>query len=371
MNMIKARNVVLAGWMLGAALFGAAPVEADYQVIDGTTHLIPFKAFACTTGFGTGVCPGYVPMDTTGNPFGVPTNPFFVAPVQDVRPNVGVVTTQDTGSSSTSGQNSVAIITGTPSANSTFAQAINGQAIARVQLSGIWTGTLAFEGSVDNGVTWVAQPARVTGTSFTGSTAALNGEFLIDTSGLTNIRVRATAVMTGTVAVTFTFAANPGAVQVLNPVRLFDNLSGAQATVKPANTPPSSTDTAIVVVPSPNSVNNPPSLGTSGGWTRTLFAGLSTTVQTVKASAGQIGKLYCDNPTATAIYVETFDVSGTVTLGTTAPTQAYMIPANNAAGFSLSVVGDQYENAIKIAAVTAENGSTAPATPGNCNVSWN
>jgi len=78
MNMIKARNVVLAGWMLGAALFGAAPVEADYQVIDGTTHLIPFKAFACTTGFGTGVCPGYVPMDASGNAFGVPGNPFFV-----------------------------------------------------------------------------------------------------------------------------------------------------------------------------------------------------------------------------------------------------------------------------------------------------
>jgi hypothetical protein len=116
----------------------------------------------------------------------------------------------------------------------------------------------------------------------------------------------------------------------------------------------------------------PVTLGSAaGGWTRTLFAGLSTTVQTVKGTAGQLGKLYCDNPNTTAIYVETFDVSGTVTLGTTAPTQAYYIPATNAAGFSLPLVGDQYANAIKIAAVTTENGGTAPTTPGNCNVSWN
>jgi hypothetical protein len=111
--------------------------------------------------------------------------------------------------------------------------------------------------------------------------------------------------------------------------------------------------------------------GAGGGWQKTLFAAISTTVQTVKSSGGQIGKLYCDNPNSSAIYVETFDVSGTVTLGTTAPTQAYMIPALNAGGFALALIGDQYGNAIKIAAVTSVNGTTAPTTPGNCNVSWN
>jgi hypothetical protein len=121
-----------------------------------------------------------------------------------------------------------------------------------------------------------------------------------------------------------------------------------------------------------NASNSPMPLGSAtGGWNRTLFAGLSTTVKSVKASAGQLAKLYCDNPNTTAIYVETFDTAGTVTLGTTAPTAAYYIPPTNAAGFSLSLVGDQYTAGIQIAAVTSENGSTAPATPGNCNVSWN
>lgn len=128
---------------------------------------------------------------------------------------------------------------------------------------------------------------------------------------------------------------------------------------------------ASQAVPCSDPAALPQALGsTSGGWTPTLFAALSTTVQTVKSSAGQVGKLYCDNPNATPIYVEIFDTVGTVTLGTTAPKQAYYIPANNAAGFSLALVGDQYLNAIKIAAVTTVNGVTAPGVAGNCNVSW-
>lgn len=132
--------------------------------------------------------------------------------------------------------------------------------------------------------------------------------------------------------------------------------------------PADTTGAAFGVAGNPFFVSQVP--GTSGGWTPTLFAGITNTVQTVKSSAGQVGKLYCDNPNATPIYVETFDVSGTVTLGTTAPTQAYYVQAASAAGFVLPSVGDQYSNAIKIAVVTTQNGSTAPTVPGNCNVSW-
>ena len=113
-----------------------------------------------------------------------------------------------------------------------------------------------------------------------------------------------------------------------------------------------------------------PLLSATGGWTPKLVTSLGTTVQSVKSSPGQVGKLFCDNPNSSAIYIETFDVAGTVTLGTTAPTQAYYIPAVSSNGFALPVQGDQYSNAIQIAAVTSVNGTTAPVTPGNCNVSY-
>jgi hypothetical protein len=240
---IRDRFVALS---LVATLIGAAPAQADYRVLDATAVLTPFKAFSCTGIYGVSVCPGYVPMDYLGSAFGIAGNPFYVAPVQDLRPSATTITAQDTASSSAAGQNSVAIITGTPTTNSVSTQAINGQAIARVQLAGTWTGNVAFEGSVDNGNTWVAQPARVTGTSYTGSSATLNGMFLIDTSGLTNIRVRSTAAMTGSVSVTFTFANNAGAVQVINPIRIFDQVSGQLVTVKPANIQPTEADTGVV-----------------------------------------------------------------------------------------------------------------------------
>lgn len=151
-----------------------------------------------------------------------------------------------------------------------------------------------------------------------------------------------------------------------------------KATANAASSPLATGTNSIGTVQPGNTPNTVPWLfqgaaAASGGWTPTLFAALSTTVQQVKGTAGQLAMLYCDNPNTSAIYVETFDVASatTVTLGTTVPKQAYYIPATNAAGFSLSGVGDQYILGIKIAVVTAYNGSTAPTTPGNCNVSWN
>jgi hypothetical protein len=52
--------------------------------------------------------------------------------------------------------------------------------------------------------------------------------------------------MTGTAAVQAAFAAAPGFVQVTNPLRLVDNASGAQASIKAASTNPAITDTALV-----------------------------------------------------------------------------------------------------------------------------
>lgn len=202
----------------------------------------------------------YNPMPALGQTTKAASLPVVPPTDPDLRPNAVTITAQDVASSSASGQNSASIITGAPTANSSQAQAVNGQSAARIQLSGTWTGTIQFEGSADGGTTWTPVPARVIGSSYTQSAVTGNGLFLVDLVGLTNLRARATAAWTGTANARFTFSAAAGATMILNPMRLFDNASGAQATIKPASTAPATTDTSLVTALNPNA----PPLGTNG-----------------------------------------------------------------------------------------------------------
>lgn len=114
-----------------------------------------------------------------------------------------------------------------------------------------------------------------------------------------------------------------------------------------------------------------PALATTGGWTLHEDDALTNTAVAIKASGGQLGKLYCYNPNASVVYIQTYNVAaGSVTPGTTAHAQSYGIPATNAAGFSISP-GDQYSTAISYAATTTPGGGTAPGTALTCNVSYN
>jgi hypothetical protein len=95
--------------------------------------------------------------------------------------------------------------------------------------------------------------------------------------------------MTGTATVRFVISSIGGPVQVLNPVRIADNSSGASATVKAASTAPATTDPSIVVAPNPNAgtpaqINQYPfgaipitasATGTTGATTATLAASVT------------------------------------------------------------------------------------------------
>lgn len=170
----------------------------------------------------------------------------------DSRPTVddnaaSTITARDIASSSASGQNSVSILTGAPTANSFLKFAINGQAGVRVMVSNVWTGTITFEGSPDGGTSWVAIPLRVQGTAFTTSSPTANGMFYGDVGGLTHFRARATAAWTGTATLACTFTAAGGPVQILNTLRIADNTNGATMAVLPASTIAAATDPSAVV----------------------------------------------------------------------------------------------------------------------------
>jgi hypothetical protein len=100
----------------------------------------------------------------------------------------------------------------------------------------------------------------------------------------------------------------------------------------------------------------------AGGYSADFRSALSTTVQSVKGSAGKLGGWYIYNPNASAAFVQIFNVSsGSVTLGTTTPTLSLGVPATSAANL-MSGEGVDFGTAISIAATTTATGNTAPGT---------
>ena len=113
-------------------------------------------------------------------------------------------------------------------------------------------------------------------------------------------------------------------------------------------------------------------LGTTNGWTPKLANGLTTTVLSVKSSAGQISTLQCYNPNSTQAYVQIFNIaSGSVTLGTSTPALSIPIAPTSTGGLALANPGINFSTAISIAATTTATGSTAPSTALDCNVVFN
>lgn len=101
-----------------------------------------------------------------------------------------------------------------------------------------------------------------------------------------------------------------------------------------------------------------------------LNAALSTTVSTVKGTAGTTQFINCYNPNAAVAFVQVFDVASatSVTLGTTTPKMSIGFPPSTAVTMPLGVA---MLKGIKIAATTTPTGSTAPGAALSCTVGFN
>lgn len=99
-------------------------------------------------------------------------------------------------------------------------------------------------------------------------------------------------------------------------------------------------------------VQTTPYAGTTGGALyNNAIAPATPAVTTVKSSAGNVVGITAFNSLATPVFLKLFDVSGTITLGTTAATYQYMIPGNTGgAGFALQLpFARSHANSIKYA----------------------
>lgn len=220
-----------------------------------TTSVSSGPSTASAGGGGTGG-----PSTVTGADGGLVTITHL-----DAFPATQNITAADVASTTTSGQNSQALITGAPTAGSA---AVFGLGLpttsVRTTISGTWTGSISIE-STENGTIWTAVGLHVVGTSFNAGTWTANGTGVGPVSGAIMFRARATSWVSGTATISVVQSELPISSYVTNPVRLLDGSgTSSQATVKAASTSPAATDTALVVALSPNG-NQVSIEGTDGG----------------------------------------------------------------------------------------------------------
>lgn len=95
------------------------------------------------------------------------------------------------------------------------------------------------------------------------------------------------------------------------------------------------------------------------------FGALADSVQTVKASTAILCGYQILNTSGGVCYLQMFDTTGAVTLGTTTPSQSLGWPAGSAANIPATQPGISFTSGLKIAATTTRSGSTP------CNIDVN
>jgi hypothetical protein len=257
-------------------------------------------------------------------------------------------------------------------ANSTIAINTTGYANVSVALSGTASsGVISFEVSNDSGSTWHGiDMCQISGYGV-NQTYGLGGganAWQMFTGGFNDFRIRlATAISggggTAILSITPSVIANEPAVAVGGIVSIG---GGTISLANPSTVIATLSGTANTVSVVGGTINNTILPAASGGLT-IASGSTGSTVQVIKASAGQIYGWYFYNSNTVVTYCQIFNAaSASVTLGSTAPTMALGIPAQSGANV-LNSMGISFSTAITMAFTTTRTGSTAPANT----IDWN
>lgn len=220
---------------------------------------------------------------------------------------------------------------------------------------------------------------RINVTGITGGTTAGTVIFSSSPSVLNTFGVAAsqlgTWAISSSTATGSTIPANAHYMGMLSSGGNLVGLSTAQAQSKTSNAGGTSVSSSLLTYNGstfdvvtgiggvPNANLSPTA---SGGWA-SYFANAVTTAVTVSGAAGKFGGYSLINLNSTPVYLQCFDTTGAVTLGTTAPTFVVALPANStaangvAANFEIAN-GANLANGLKVAATTTANGATAVST---------
>lgn len=114
------------------------------------------------------------------------------------------------------------------SGNAVTVSALQGVSGVAVQITGTWTGTVTFEGSVDGTNFFTISMFVYTGsTGVPVTTATANGQWQGDIAGCTSFRVRCSVTGTGTIVVSIRATDGTGFVGLETPIPAGTNIIGA------------------------------------------------------------------------------------------------------------------------------------------------
>lgn len=210
----------------------------------------------------------------------------------------------------------------------------------------------------------------ISGFSTEATLAALNAKVTAVNTGAVVVSSSALPAGAATEATlsalnTKVIAVNTGAVTVA--ASALPTGAATEATLSALNTKVTAVNTGAVVLAAgtANVGLVVPTPGTTGGWSKVKYAAQTTTVQTVKGTAGNFGGYYIFNPNSSVAYVQIFDAATatSITLGTTVPDMVLGIPGGSAGvAANLEITcGVNMTNGIKLAVTTTALGLTAPA----------
>lgn len=254
--------------------------------------------------------------------------------------------------------------------NSVTATGLDGYGNILISINGTYgTATAVFEGSDDSGTTWypvdAAQTSGQTIDSGYTSLTNISRVWQINVPGFDSVRVRSTAVASGTVNVRMSASSAMGAdgstIGIAGALPAGTNVIGHVIADSGTITTVSAVTAITNALPAGTNLIGSVSLSpaTSGGWSASLSSALSTTVVSVKSSAGTFGGYFIYNPNSSVAYVQVFNIaSGSVTLNSSTPFLSFGIPATSGANLELSN-GIAFSTAISVAATTTPTGSTA------------
>jgi hypothetical protein len=219
-------------------------------------------------------------------------------------------------------------------------------------------GNLKVQGNAASGASDAGNPVKVGGVYNSAAPTLTNGQrgdLQLDASG--NLKVATTA--SGTQTVSGSVGLNAGS-NLVGSVQIQDANNNQLFTT--TADPGAGARGLIVRLPSSNltigTVNLSPS--TTGGWSVSSQVSL-TTAATVSSAAGKFGGYMFNNPNNGTAYIQVFDTTSAITLGTTTPTFVVPIPAGASANVEFAG-GIAMASGIKLAATTTATGSTTVAT---------
>ena len=204
----------------GSASMTALKVDAS-----ATTQPVSVAALPLPTGSATSA------LQTTGNASlssidskttVINTGAVTIAAHTNSSPVTQTISAVDVVTATTLGQNSQPIYTGIPTANSTASFVLNAVESTTFQLTGTWVATVQIEVSFDGGTTWYLRSAHQPGTSYITLSFTANGTGTINSTTVTNFRIRCTAYTSGTITIKIISGIDPGMVYIANSVTLSD-----------------------------------------------------------------------------------------------------------------------------------------------------